>query len=445
MKISDFLHWLDSYLNFEKQQKKGIFWLESMRFLCGRLGNPQNAVPCIHVAGSKGKGSVSKMTACILEAAGYSCGLYTSPHIADFRERIGTANGFFPDEIYENAADELYQCVHGMVHDMLPGGRQFTWFELVTAFAFLCFRNAGVDYAVYETGLGGRLDSTNVVVPEVSVLMAIEREHTEFLGSTVEKIAAEKAGIIKQGVPVVVGRQNYRTAEEIFREKAEKDKCMYNNVYGIIKNLRFSYTATHLMDVSFDCTEFDRAVHAQMQFLGEEQAWNAATAAVAAKIAVRSVSAAQVESGLSKAVLPGRFEIRTPPLFFKGVQAVVLDGAHTVSSVFYTIKTAEAVFSGKQFGLLFACAADKAVSEIVPLFKGKCRFVVLTRPGTVRASDISSLEHCFSENGIAFRTEADCQKAVKEALAEADKKNAVLLVIGSFYLVSEAAAVLSAL
>ena len=105
MKLSDFLNWLDSYLNFEKQQKKGIFWLESMRFLCGKLGNPQNDVPCIHIAGSKGKGSVSKMIACILNEAGYSCGLYMSPHITDFRERIGTADGFFSDKVYEDAAD----------------------------------------------------------------------------------------------------------------------------------------------------------------------------------------------------------------------------------------------------------------------------------------------------------------------------------------------------
>src|SRR5574344_2837646 len=112
MKLSLFLNWLDTFLNFEKTQKKGIFWLDSMKFLCNKLGNPQNQIPCIHVAGSKGKGSTSKMISCIIEAQGYSCGLYTSPHINDFRERIGTANGFFEDKIYEDSADELYACVN---------------------------------------------------------------------------------------------------------------------------------------------------------------------------------------------------------------------------------------------------------------------------------------------------------------------------------------------
>lgn len=445
MVLSDFLQWLDSYLNFEKQQKKGIFWLESMRFLCEILGNPQDSVPCIHVAGSKGKGSVSKMTACILEAAGYSCGLYTSPHISDFRERIGTADGFFPDKIYENAADELYCCVSTLKPDELPEGRQFTWFELVTVFAFLCFRKAGVDYAVYETGLGGRLDSTNVVIPKASVLMSIEREHTEFLGDTIEKIAGEKAGIIKQGIPVIVGRQKYQAAAEIFKERAKKDNCLYKNVYNIVNNLHFSYTPEKRMNVRFECSEFDFPIQTQMKLLGEEQAWNAATAAISAKTVVSSLTAAQIEKGLSAAVLPGRFEIKAPPLYFKRAKAVVFDGAHTVSSIFYTLKTLNEVFAGETGVLLFACAADKDIAEIAPLFKSKFSSVILTRPGTVRASDISSVEKCFSENGIVFKTQADCKKAIKEALTEADKDNAVLLVAGSFYLVSEAAAFFSSL
>ena len=192
MKLSDFLKWLDGFLNFEKAQTKNIFWLDTMRFLCARLGNPQDSIRCIHVAGSKGKGSVCAMSASIIESAGYSCGLYMSPHIVDFRERVTTPHGFFDDSIYESASKELYETVCEIPKDELPGSRRFTWFELVTAFAFLCFRNAKVDFAVYETGLGGRLDSTNVVMPLVSVLMPIELEHTEFLGGSIEKIAAEK-------------------------------------------------------------------------------------------------------------------------------------------------------------------------------------------------------------------------------------------------------------
>ena len=438
MKLSDFLNWLDSYLNFEKQQKKGIFWLESMRFLCGKLGNPQNDVPCIHIAGSKGKGSVSKMIACILNEAGYSCGLYMSPHISDFRERIGTADGFFSDKVYEDAADELYRCVSSIPAEELPGARQFTWFELVTVYSFLCFRTAGVDFAVYETGLGGRLDSTNVVLPLASVIMTIEREHTEFLGDTIEKIAGEKAGIIKPSVPVVIGRQRYPEAGKVFEKKAEKCNSLYKDVYNIIHNLSFLYTSKGLMRVKFECDEFDFPVEAKMRFCGEEQAWNAAAASVAVKTAVPSVTVSQIEQGLSKASLPGRFEIRNVPSLYGGIRSLVLDGAHTVSSIFYTVNTLCSVFSCNSFDLLFACAADKDIKDIAPLFRGKCRNITITRPGNVRASDISSVARCFSENEMTFEAQPDCSLAVQSALEKASDSGVVLLVAGSFYLLAEA-------
>ena len=211
MVLSDFYKWLDNYLNFEKSQTKGIFWLESMRFLCGKLSNPQDKIPCIHVAGSKGKGSCSAMISSILEEAGYKCGVYESPHISDFRERIGTAHSFFEDIIYEKSADELTSLVDSIPVSELPGQRPLTWFELVTAFGFLCFKNAGCNFVVYETGLGGRLDSTNIVKPLASVLMPIELEHTEFLGDA--RIILWFYLISTNGLTIILILKNHRQKE----------------------------------------------------------------------------------------------------------------------------------------------------------------------------------------------------------------------------------------
>ena len=205
--IGVFENFAEEYLNFEKTPKKNIFWLDTMEFLCKRLSNPQDCCPSFHVAGSKGKGSISKMIACILEEAGYYTGLYSSPHILNFNERIGTVSGPFPEEVYEKSVKQLIDSITSIKTEELPGKRPVTWFELATLLGMLCFKNAGIKYAVYEVGLGGRLDATNVITPLCSCISQIELEHTEYLGNTEELIAAEKGGIIKQEIPVIVSGQ----------------------------------------------------------------------------------------------------------------------------------------------------------------------------------------------------------------------------------------------
>ena len=436
MKLKDFLAWLDAYLNFEKKQTKGIFWLESMKFLCDRLGNPQDKIPCFHVAGSKGKGSTSKMIASIIESAGYTCGLYTSPHITDFRERVGTASGFFADAIYEKSADELVDCVSHIRDEELPGARAFTWFELVTVYAFLCFKNAGVDYAVYEVGLGGRLDSTNVVRPMVSVITQIELEHTEFLGDTIEKIAGEKAGIIKEGVLVVLGHQGYDVAVEVVSECVKKytNKCIISDDIIHFRDIKFENAR---MNVTFESDLFSRPLQCAMRLLGEAQIWNAKAALCAVKVALPAISENALEQGISDAFLNGRFEVREPPRSYPQIKFLVLDGAHTVNSISLVVKTVEKCFPHCSFDLLFACAADKDVEDIAPLFANKFLNVTLTRPGTVRQSDISLVKAAFEQANIAFEAIEDCGDAIKTALEKANEEGHALLVTGSFYLLAE--------
>ena len=154
--------WLDSYLNFERTPKKGIFWLDTIKYLCERFENPQQSYKSVHIAGSKGKGSVSTMLSSIIKEHIGSCGLYTSPHILSLAERITNNQSFFDEKIYEEALKELIYKTESIIPENLPNNREITWFELVTLYGFLCFRKANLSWAVFETGLGGRLDSTNI-------------------------------------------------------------------------------------------------------------------------------------------------------------------------------------------------------------------------------------------------------------------------------------------
>ncbi|MFA6856362.1 MAG: folylpolyglutamate synthase/dihydrofolate synthase family protein [Treponema sp.] len=446
--VKVFQEWLDGYLDFERLPQKNIFWLDTIKFLCKRFGNPQNASPCFHVAGSKGKGSVSKMIACILEEAGLSCGLYTSPHIIDFRERIGTALDFFPESIYESAIREMVPRIESIIPEELPGGRSITWFEIVTLFAFLCFRHAKVDYSVYEVGMGGRLDATNVVTPRVCCITPIELEHTEYLGDTLEKIAGEKAGIIKKDVPVIVAAQQTEAVRDVFRKKAAEIGTVCNFVDDLTTSIDYSYSTGYVsaaesggritcgMHVHIESNLFTRPVDTVLQLLGSIQARNAAQAAFAVKTVFPNINESVIEKGLSKAVLPGRFEITYTKKYPK-LNYLILDGAHTVNSIRYTIETLKKLFAGSTLHLLFACAADKDVLDIAPLFKGLFSHITLTRPGGTKHSDIEKEKSAFTGACLTFTADTDFSQAIPAALLQAENKNAVLLVTGSFYLVAE--------
>ena len=174
-----FEQWLEQYRNFEKNPEKDFFRLDTMRYLCDRFENPQNAYKSIHVAGSKGKGSVSVFCASVLEEAGFKTGLYLSPHVADIRERISGPFSFLPETEYEKAVNAFIPAAEFFIKEAGDEKTKPTWFELMTLFAFFCFRSCGMEWVVFETGLGGRLDATNVLLPQVCAITQIELEHTE--------------------------------------------------------------------------------------------------------------------------------------------------------------------------------------------------------------------------------------------------------------------------
>ncbi len=458
LEMDDFCAWIDRYLNFEKTPKKNIFWLETMKFLCGKLGNPEQKSRCFHVAGSKGKGSVSAMISSVLDEMGFFTGVYSSPHIEHFLERVQSADGPFENRVYEQAAENVMSCVEKW-KDLLPEGRPLTWFELVTVFAMECYAIAKCDWAVYEVGLGGRLDATNVVLPECCCISAIEKEHTEYLGDTVEKIAFEKGGIIKKGVPVVIGRQQFEGARRVLENCARErgapvvDAESLCNISEVVYNSR-QYNSTVLdnsskveyksaqsdgFGISFTLSSplFSRPLHPNLKLLGEFQAHNAAVAALAVKTVFPDASEDLIEKGLSKASIPGRFEILQDISRYSGLEALVLDGAHTISSVTFTMQTFEKLFSGKKAVLLFGCAADKDVQHMAPLFKERFDGVFVTKPGEVKACSLNGMDFAFSDAGIPHQTISETSYAIETALSCAMEKGAVLLVTGSFYLVSE--------
>lgn len=441
--IDDFLEWLDSYLNFERLPQKNIFWLDTIDYLCKRFNNPQDAAPCVHVAGSKGKGSVSKMIATILQEAGYKVGLYTSPHIKDFRERIGSASGFFDDAIYEQAIKEIIPNVDSIIPENLPAERPLTWFELVTLYAFLCFRTAKTDWNVFEVGLGGRLDATNIIRPKLCCITPIELEHTEFLGDTLEKIAAEKAGIIKNCTPVLLARQQSEGVNIVLREKAFTRHAPHYFVEDLITRSFYSFNdKTHRMHVHLESSMFNRPVDADMRLLGKMQAQNAAMACIAAKKILPNIDEAIIERGLEKAFLPGRFEIRDKVAGY-GKLKLILDGAHTLNSVRLTVDTLNKLFGTKKINLLFACAADKDVKDMAKTFKYRFSHIYLTRPGEKKLSDLDAAISAFKAAELKFTADADYKKIIKTALTASAEEDAVLLVTGSFYLVSEVEEILA--
>lgn len=452
--IIGFETWLESATNYEKQRKIGTFSLDTIKYLTEKLQNPQNCYNSIHVAGSKGKGSVSTMCSAILRQAGFDCGLYTSPHILNFLERVTNAGESFSHEIYQKSASQLIKFIeeNTEILDKMDFN-QASWFELLTLFAFLCFKNQNCQWAVFETGLGGRFDATNVLLPQTSVLTPIELEHTEYLGSTIEQIAGEKAGIIKPGVPVCVAFQK-EEAEKVFLQTAKSNNSPVYLLKNAAKSIKYQHkNGKNMVEIDFgdfifeNCTKpaFSRKICTNLQLFGEIQAQNAALAALAVKSAMPQISETTIEKGLERAFLSGRFEILDIMYKNSDKTTIVLDGAHTVNSVSLCIQTYNDIFDGKKYNLLFACAADKDIENIAPVFfaeeKNKPQQISLTKPGNIKKSDLSRLLTAFAplcqNHNVNYSISEDFEKTIESAVKDAVKSGNILVVTGSFYLVAE--------
>ncbi|MBR2586889.1 bifunctional folylpolyglutamate synthase/dihydrofolate synthase [Candidatus Saccharibacteria bacterium] len=397
--------WLDDFtheaLTPEERRKKP----KTMQLLCNEFKNPERFAPCFHVSGSKGKGTISAGISAILTEAGYKTGLLVSPHVVHFSERI-TLNGEpFAPKIYDAAFKELKSGIVRILKENKLEKTEITWDELVTLFAMLVFRQAKVDYAVYEVGLGGRFDPTNVVTPVCVAMGPVELEHTKILGSTRTSIAREKAGTFKTGVPIVSSPQNC-DVYGVFRQAAKGKKTSIN----------------YVPRGNGDYYKIDM---------------NIARLAVAK--GVPSIPRATIRAGAKRTLnLPARFEKIEAPKTYPGLPFLLIDGAHTPESIrAVTLRMKQENISGN---LLFGCASDKNVSEIARILKQSELFqkVFLTKPSDYKKSDLALMQTAFSRAGFEnLETKEDFKKQIIHALVRSAKEKIPLIVLGSFYLAGE--------
>ena len=413
---------LESLTNLEKAPNLTAreYRLDRMAGMLPLFDYPQNSFRSIHIAGSKGKGSTAAFTAASLSANGFRTGLYASPHVASYKERI-TLNGvFFDDRMYADTASEMIERLEDARN--FPGGPPTT-FELLTLLSFLIFRKTGCEWAVFETGMGGRLDATNVLQPEAVILTPIELEHTEYLGDTIEKIAGEKAGIIKPGVPVFSSKQ-LPEAESVFRKRAGE----------------------LLAPVFFD----EGWTVDKLRAAGIHQKSNAGLAARCLRYLVeQSVLPAgfSPETGMSETVLPGRMEMIVYSKKGRPGVRLVFDGAHTRSSVQLACDTffsdfvqscpganerAEPVLV---FGAVDGKDAEKMAEVLVPRF----RRIIISTPGTFKKSNPAQTAEIFKRISADIGREREIllETAVENALNRAVETASCVLITGSFYMVAE--------
>lgn len=415
---------LSKYLNFEKTPKKDALWLQNMEMICKELSHPENSYKSIHVAGSKGKGSTSSFIASILEEARFSTGLFTSPHISDISERVRKPSGVFSNDVYEKALEKLKKLQDFIDALENNGGNKATWFELFTIYSFLCFQEANVDWAVFEVGLGGRLDSTNVITPEACVITPIELEHVEFLGDTIEKIAGEKAGIIKKGIPVFSAPQ-CENAKKVFIEKA-------NEVETTITFL--DENDSKLLSL------FNQIDSIDLKLKGRIQKQNAKLASLVIKTILPEIKESIILKGLAKATMPCRFEILEKIIDGKKL-TIVLDGCHTPNSMNLCLDTFYKEF-GENQELLFACASDKDVEEIANcIANSKCNFshISITEPGGIKPGDFERTIKAFettNDKTILYKNN-NYSECIHYAIVNALANDTTLICAGSFYLCAE--------
>ncbi|MEW6533307.1 MAG: folylpolyglutamate synthase/dihydrofolate synthase family protein [Thermodesulfobacteriota bacterium] len=392
-----------------------LLGLENITRLLEGLGNPQKRFPSIHVAGTKGKGSTASFVYHILEDAGFTAALYTSPHLNDFRERI-RVNGSLVSKEAIIAATERIRQVYDPEHT--------TFFEFTTAVAFECIAQAKPDIAVVEVGLGGRLDATNTVAPLVAVITDIAREHEDYLGQGIESIAREKAGIIKRGVPLVTGATR-KGARKVIGEVAEEFGARMK-LFG--RDFIGKRTGPSLFTYRSERQELEGL---RLSMVGAHQVKNAALAcAVVEELQDQgyAIPEAAIRSGLARTKFAGRFEVlsRSPD--------VVIDGAHSPESMRLLKSTLRQTYPGVRPFLVLGMLREKNYREMVRIIAPIAKEVVCVAPQGDRALDPEELAALVRELGIPVFVARSIEEGFRKALGKAGK-NDVVLATGSLYMI----------
>ena len=391
-RLNELFAYIESFVNLERGDKSTrVFRLDRMRALLDRTDHPERRRATIHIAGSKGKGSVAIMAASILKELGFRTGVYLSPHVQDYRERFFIAGETVAIASYIDVLARIRDLVETRIRPETPEAELPTAFELLTLAGFLLFREEDCDWQVIETGLGGRLDATNVVIPDVTVLTPIELEHTEYLGETIPEIAGEKAGIIKPGAPAITGRQRPE-ALRVFEEKSASV-----GVPLFVADPRRLVASNPGGGYTFRLPIGELNVVPGMP--GEHQAENALLALTTILSQIPDADPEALRRGIEKARLPGRFEVARLPGRFKSASEappVVLDGAHTPDSLKLFLEELKRRYPDIDT-LIFGPVAGKRYQELAPLVTDFASTVVLCSGLPKRPVDMPGLTKALRE------------------------------------------------
>lgn len=387
--------------------------LDRIKELCEKLGNPPNDLKFIHVAGTNGKGSFCAMTESILRQAGYKTGLFTSPYIKVFNERM-RINGI---NISDEELAELTEIIKPVADSMTD---KPTEFELITALGFMYFKKHNCDIVILEAGMGGRLDSTNIISTSVlSVITGIALDHVQFLGDTVEKIAEEKAGIIKKDVPVLYGGKD-ASALKVIEEKAKNNE-FYTVDYSLLKIRDTSLTGS-----VFD---FDKRKNLYIPLLGKYQPENACIVLTAIDILKKhgfNICENSVLKGLGDVKWIGRFEIiNKEPL-------VIFDGAHNAQGIEASVESIKGYFKEKVY-ILTGVLKDKDYLFIAEKLSEVSEKAFVMTPENPRALPAQEYADILEKNGMEAIPYNTVEEAYETAKEEAKKRNKPLIVLGSLY------------
>lgn len=400
MNYQETLDWMFVQLPMYQKQGKTAFKkdLTNILLLSDELEHPEKKFKTIHVGGTNGKGSTSHMLASILQEAGYKVGLYTSPHLKSFTERIKI-----------NGKEIPKRTVTSFVKKYKPffEKQNLSFFEMTVGMAFWYFAKEKVDIAIIEVGLGGRLDSTNIITPEVSVITNIGKDHTQFLGETLPEIAFEKAGIIKQNIPIVIGERQ-KEVEQVFIKKAKELKS----------------------EISFAS---DDKQSFQTDLLGDYQENNSKTAVIAIKkLKGFHISEKNIKNGLQNVVkntsLKGRWQI------LQNNPKIICDTAHNKEGLSYTLKQLQKE-KYKQLHVVLGVVSDKKLEEILPIFPQKAKYY-FCKPNISRGLSEVDLQQQAENYNLEGEVFGSVNQAFKKAKSKANKED-VIYVGGSTFVVAE--------
>jgi dihydrofolate synthase/folylpolyglutamate synthase len=410
---------LDFLFNLERFGIK--LGLENTLSLMQRLDNPHLKFPSIHVAGSNGKGSCSAMLHSILHQAGYLAGLYTSPHLVDFNERIKVGDCPIEKEFVVDFISELKD-------EIVKKG--YTFFEVATAIAFYYFAFKNVEIAVVETGLGGRLDSTNILNPEVAIITKISLEHTEILGKNLEKIAGEKGGIIKENIPTVTSERKERPFKVIGSLCRKKN----SELISVFKDSSWEIKTSSLNGIKFDLrTQNDYYNGVKLNLAGEHQIANAACAVLALENLNHKFTRLGKDSimaGLNEVKWRGRLEL------YKEKPIVILDVAHNPDGIRSLVNALRGFFPHRKVNFIFGVMEDKDYRKMLQILERLAKEIILVQVQYQRSAKLESLVKTAQELGLKFQAVPDVDKAYEYALRIMDEEE-VLCVTGSHFAVGE--------